>query len=239
MSDTASFSRTLLRRPRRAYEVVLGADGRLPPGDVLTGLAGADRNRLSQAADIVEEARRHADEIVRHAAVEADAIERHAREAGYRDGFASGEVAARAELAQAMALVQRAAAASKATHDALLRSAERDTVELVIEAARQVIGAAVERDPGLALATVRRALDRAGALNVVRVRLHPDDEARVRVALAEEHGLGAPFAMLADGSVSVGGCIIDTEAGRIDARLDVQLDQIAQSLRNATPAVAA
>lgn len=238
MSDAASLSRALLRRPRRALEVVLGSDGRLPPPDLLTGLA-EDRSRLTQAADIVEEARRHAEEILRHAAVEAGAIERHAREAGYRAGFEAGTVQARADLAQAMALVQRAVATSKAMHDALLRGAERQAVELVIEAARQVIGAAVERDPGLALATVRRALERAGALNVVCIRLHPDDEGVVRVALAEEHGRVMPFEVLADGSVTVGGCIIDTEAGRIDARLDVQLEQISQSLRDAAPAVAA
>lgn len=239
MSDPASSSRAFLRRPRRAAEVVLGADGRLAPGGLPAGLAAGDPERLSRAADIVEEARLCAEEIVRRAAVEADAIGRHAREAGYRDGLKAGDAQARAGLARALALVQRAAAASKETHDALLRGAEREAVELAVEAARQVIGAAVERDPGLVAATVRRALERAGALNVVRVRLHPGDEDRVRATLTEAHGRALPFEVLADGAVSVGGCIVDTDAGRIDARLDVQLEQIAQSLLDATPAVAA
>ncbi len=239
MSDPASFSRVFLRRPRRATEVVLGADGRLTPGDRLTGLGSDDPEQLSQAADIVEAARLHAEEIVRRAAIEADAIERHAREAGYRDGLEAGTAQARAGLAQAMALVQRTAAASKATHDVLLRGAEREAVELVIEVARQVIGDAVERDSSLVVATVRRALERAGALNVVRIHLHPGDEGHVRATLAEAHGHVLPFEVLADGVVTVGGCIIDTDAGRIDARLDVQLEQIAKSLLGATPAVAA
>ena len=50
MSDPASFSRVFLRRPRRATEVVLGADGRLTPGDRLTGLASDDPEQLSLAA---------------------------------------------------------------------------------------------------------------------------------------------------------------------------------------------
>ncbi len=238
MSDAVP-TRGFLRRPRRATEVILGSDGRLAPGDLLTGLASGDPEELSRAADIVEEARLRAEEIIRRAAIEAEAIERHASESGYRDGVEAGTAQARSELAAAMALVQRAAAASKATHDALLRGAEREAVELVIEAARQVIGSAVERDPDLVVVTVRRALERAGALNVVRVRLHPGDEDRVRVTLAEEHGRALSFDVLADGIVTVGGCIIDTDAGRIDARLDVQLEQIAQSLLNATPAAAA
>lgn len=239
MSDPASFSRAFLRRPRRATEVVLGADGRLTPGDLFAGLSSDDPEQVSQAADIVEEARLRAEEIVRRAAIEAGEIERHARETGYRDGLEAGTAQARSELAQAMALVQRTATAAKATHDALLRGAEREAVELVVEVARQVIGEAIGRDAGLVVMTVRRALERAGALNVVRIHLHPEDEALVRVTLAEEHGRVLPFEVVADGVVTVGGCIIDTDAGRIDARLDVQLEQIARSLLDAAPAVAA
>lgn len=239
MSDPSSSSRAFLRRPRRATEVVLGADGRLTPRDLLAGLSSDDPEQVSQAADIVEEARQRAEELVRRAAMEAGDIERHARTTGYRDGLEAGTAQARADLAQAMALVQRAAAAAKATHDALLRGTEREAVELVVEVARQVIGEAIGRDANLVLATVHRALERAGALNVVRIHLHPEDEALVRVTLAEERGQVLPFELIADGVVTVGGCMIDTDAGRIDARLDVQLEQIARSLLDAAPAVAA
>ena len=239
MSDASSVGRAFLRRPRRATEVVLGSDGRRTSDDLLSRVGSDDPEQVSQAADIVEEARQRAEEIVRRAAIESDAIERHARETGYRDGMAAGTAQARADLSQAMAIVQRAAAASKATHDALLRGAEREAVELVVEVARQVIGDAIRRDLGLVGTTVRRALDRAGALNVVRIRLHPDDEGQVRATLTEVHGQVLPFELLADGVVTVGGCIIDTDAGRIDARLDVQLDQISKLLLDAAPAAAA
>ena len=238
MSDFATASR-FLRRPRRATEVVLGADGRVVPGTPMASYQTGDPEEMALAGDIVEDARLRADDIVRRAAIEASAIERAAQTDGYRAGLEAGTAEARAELAEALALVQRALAVSKATHDALLRSAEREAVELVIEAARQVIGTAVERDPALVLATVRRALDRAGALNVVRLRVHADDESRVLASLHEEHGLALPFEVTADGVVTIGGCIIDTDAGRIDARLDVQLDQIALTLLHAAPAVAA
>lgn len=236
MSDSAALR--FLRGPRRATEVVLGADGRLTPSDA-PPLYEGDPEQMAVAGDIVEEARLRAEEIVRRAAIEAGAIERDARADGYRAGLEAGTAEARSELAEAMALVQRALAASKATHDALLRGAEREAVELVIEAARQVIGLAVERDPSLVVATVRRALERAGALNVVRVRVHQDDERLVQASLLEERGAALPFEVISDTLVTVGGCIIDTDAGRIDARLDVQLEQIAITLLQATPAVAA
>lgn len=237
MSDLTASSRFFLRRPRRAPEVTLGSDGRVAPGDIVARHTG-DPEQMGEAGDIVEEARRHADEILRRAAVQASAIEREARESGYRRGLEAGTAEARSELALALALVQRAAAASKATHDALLRGAEREAVELVIDAARQVIGSAVERDPALVVAVVRSALARAGALNVVRIRLHPEDVEVVQTALGEERGPVVPFDVVADGIVTLGGCIVDTEAGRIDARLDVQLEQIAEALLRAAPAEA-
>lgn len=242
MSDPISLSRAFLRRPRRAAEVVLGTDGRPAPVDLYAGLSSDDPEEVAEAADIVERARQRGEEIVRRAVMEAGEIERQAREAGFRDGVLSGmaqaqvdTAQAQAELARVMAVVQRAAAASKATHDALLRDVEREAVELVVEVARQVIGESIERDTGLVMTTVRRALERAGTLNVVRIHLHPDDEGLVRATLAAEHGHAPAFEIVADGVVTVGGCIIDTDAGRIDARLDVQLEQIAQALLDAAP----
>ena len=37
------------------------------------------------------------------------------------------------------------------------------------------------------------------------------------------------------GSIGIGGCVIDTAAGEIDARLDVQLDALMRALRTAVP----
>jgi flagellar biosynthesis/type III secretory pathway protein FliH len=57
----------------------------------------------------------------------------------------------------------------------------------------------------------------------------------VLAALAEDAGAVTPYAVAGDGAIAIGGCIVDTAAGRVDARLDVQLDAIARLLRDALP----
>jgi flagellar assembly protein FliH len=131
--------------------------------------------------------------------------------------------------------VQQAGAAGKDVRDQIAAAAERDLIELVIDAVRSVLGEYASSDPMLVMRTVERAIERLGGQNVVRVRVHPDETETVTAALGERDGTAATWEVLADGTVSIGGCVIDTTAGEVDARLDVQLDAIARVLREAVP----
>jgi flagellar assembly protein FliH len=65
----------------------------------------------------------------------------------------------------------------------------------------------------------------------VRVRLHPADLA----LLDEDHGLRQRHPQvqwLADTSVTGGGCLVDSTAGTLDARLDLQLQRLLQCWRD-------
>jgi flagellar biosynthesis/type III secretory pathway protein FliH len=53
--------------------------------------------------------------------------------------------------------------------------------------------------------------------------------------MTDADGEPPAFEVFADGAVGVGGCVIDTAHGRVDARLDVQLDAVALLLREALP----
>lgn len=228
-----------LRQSRRSAEIVLGVDGRpVPQENPFSGLEQGTVEEVAEAAALVDEARRRADEIVRRALHEAARIEGEAHAEGHATGLERGISEGRAELAQALALVQRAAAGMKAAHDDLLRHAEPEIVELVITAVTQVIGESITMTHGLAAMTVRRALARVGSLNVVRVQVHPDDLDETRATLIEQHGDPLPFEVAGNGTVGIGGCIVDTEAGRVDARLDVQMAEVIGALRAAIPEAA-
>ena len=228
--------RGFLRAPRRGEEITLGADGRPQPDeDPLAGMGGGTPEETVEAASIVERARERADDLVRQAALAAATIEQEAYAQGFTAGRREGTAAARADLAQALALVQRVAGEAKAMRDRLYEAAEREIVELVIASTEAVIGDHLATDPELVHETVRRALARAGSQNIMRVRVSRDERERVAARLTEEHGEVLPFQVIADGAVRVGGCLVDTQAGRVDARLDVQMSEIARLLREALP----
>lgn len=234
MSNALS-GRGFLRAPRRGVEIHLGTDGRVQSEAEALEAAMLRPEVTTSAATIVELAQQRAEAIVRDAALSAAAVQQEA----YNDGFLSGQregiAVGRRELTAAITLVQHVASQTKAMRDQLLVQAEREIVELVIAATESIIGARVAMDEPLVHETVRRALERAGSQNVVRVRVSPEDLERVSIRLAEDRDSVSDFELLADGSVSVGGCIVDTEAGRVDARLDVQLGQVADLLRASMP----
>ena len=76
-------------------------------------------------------------------------------------------------------------------------------------------------------------MQRAGAQQVVRIRLHPDDVESVRAQLVDGGDVSDEWVIADDATVTLGGCIVDTTHGQIDARLDVQLAELALRLRGA------
>ena len=224
----------VLRDTTRGDEVTVQLDGELLASERLDETPAA-RERTAEAADIVESARERSAELVREVSAHIGELEQTGRQAGFELGYAEGLQTAAGDLAQALELVQAAAREGKAIRDQIIESAEGELIELVIEALERVIAVRVEQDRELVLETVRRGLDRVGAQRVVRVRVHPDDASVVRAWLDERGGEGARWELRPDGGVTIGGCVIDTEAGEVDARLDVQLAQIAAQLREAVP----
>ena len=189
-----------------------------------------------EAATIVERARTTSEEMLRAAAERAAGDQNQAYHEGVQQGYRDGVGVARAELAEALALVQHVAGEAKAIRDRMVVEAEREIVELAVEIARTILGEQVRLDPDVVRTTVQRAMARAGALAVVRIRVNPSDQEIVLASVVEGSGQSErPWEIVADGAIAAGGCIVDTAHGEIEARLDVQLDHVAQALRELTP----
>ncbi|MEX2031947.1 MAG: FliH/SctL family protein [Dehalococcoidia bacterium] len=232
----SSIARRFIRASRVGGEITLGVDGRpREADDPLSGIVGGTPEETQEATSIVEEAQRRAEDLVRQAAREASSIRERAQQSGYDLGYRQGSLEARAQLADALSLAQRVAAEGAAVRGELLRRSEREMVEIVIAGLRSILGEWATHEPALVQQTVRRALERAGSQNVVRVRLHADEAERVVAFMTESTSEPPAFEVFPDGSIGLGGCVIDTTHGRVDARLDAQLDVIAQLLRDSVP----
>lgn len=226
----SSARRGLLRFSTRGEEVAVQEDGSLAHPAELAARPSEEQIRAAEV--IVEEAQGRAEQLVRESAERAAVVEQDAYRAGLDQGYRDGQAQARAELVDALALVQQIGRDAKAARDLLFESAERETVELVIASTRAVLGEHARLDEQVVVNTIRRALERAGSQNVIRLRVSPDQHELVMARLSESSD-GAPpsWEVSADGSITVGGCIVDTERGEIDARLDVQLDEVARTFR--------
>lgn len=225
----------LLRGTPRGDEVTLGdaMRGRDVPA------AGVDGAGAVPPIAALEEANERVLEIVEEAIRESATIRQRAYRDGYEAGHGEGQHAARADLAAALGMVAGVANEARQLRNAVLRNSEFEMVELAIDVARAVVGDALAVDRAAVIATVGRALERATTMNIVRIRVHPEDVSQVAAYLAQSGAnTGASWEVAPDGTIGVAGCVIDVVGGQIDARLDVQFDLVANALRELATAPA-
>ncbi len=92
-------------------------------------------------------------------------------------------------------------------------------------AARRIVGEELVLAPERIVTIVREVLERARRARTVTVRVHPADAGALRRAFGEEGAL-----VEEDPSLERGGCVVATELGELDARLEVKLEELARAM---------
>jgi flagellar biosynthesis/type III secretory pathway protein FliH len=178
-------------------------------------IRGAILDADQEAARIMEEARREAQELRERARAEVDALTAATqRELAQRVESATAEARAQAH-AEAAALVTQARTA--AAH--LLGDAQAELRRLAVHMARRILQAELTLRPEALGDLCAAALAEAPANRPVTLHVHPQDLERARARLAPlAHVTLRPAA-----HVPQGGCIVESELGELDARIDTQL----------------
>lgn len=194
-----------------------GGDPAAPPPARERVVPAAELEARRSAADLLADARAEAERIRAGAEEAAEAARQQGYDRGYQEGLArTTECLARAH----------------AQRDELLAAAEPAAVELALRVAEKVLGREIS-DREAAVDLVAQALDAVRRAQRVRVRVAPADlellraeEPRLVARLAQ----GVTFDLCADPGTTTGGCIVETEAGSVDARLETQLAALRRAL---------
>lgn len=185
----------------------------------------------------MESIRAEAAKILAAAHEEARDIRQRAAEEGRRAGLMAAD---RNLQDQVAAQVATLLPAWRQAIDALTNSRqswrahwEKQAVHLAAAMARRVVRRELQRQPEITLSLVAEALELAAGKPQVRILLNPDDHRALGEqvhALAAEMGRAATTEIVADPSVSRGGCRLETRHGVIDQTIEAQLDRIEQEL---------
>lgn len=237
MAATTSFLSLLqpLATPEARREEILAA---APTAEEATA---AVAEAFAEAEEIRRQARREAEEILEDARVQAESF----REAAWQEGFHSGEDVARAQVAaelqaawetereelhaQAKTLVESIGAARQA----LWEAQEIEMVGLALDIARQVIKTEVTQNPVVVTEVLHNALRRVVDKEHVRVRISVPDAPLVRGQREDLISLLDGIKNLEivdDRRIGQGGCVIETNAGTIDAKIETQLAEVERAL---------
>jgi flagellar assembly protein FliH len=113
----------------------------------------------------------------------------------------------------------------------MAESAQQELVELAIQIARKVVTREVTIDREIALTLVKVSLAKLHNRSVAEIHLNPEDHAFVKDHL-DQLDFRGQIDLVEDRSISLGGCLIHTDTGDIDARIESQFDEISHGLLN-------
>lgn len=179
--------------------------------------------------EILQEAREEAARIVAEAEANVSMIEAAARERGLMEAQATIEAEMTAQMDELRAQMTATINQIAGLQNEIAARAEVDLVEFALEIAKKIVNREVTIDREIAVALVRVSLKKLHDRSMAEVHLHPDDYQYVQMHREKLEFKGA-LDLISDAAISPGGCLIHTETGDIDARIESQFDEISHGL---------
>lgn len=189
---------------------------------------------VDQAQEVVRRARAEAQAILEEANGKADEVRQQAYRDGYEKGYTQGLAEASTEASvhiQHIAELARNAAVDMAR---ILRTSEEGVIELALAVAEKVVHKCLVEDRSLIVSMVKGALECVDVLEVIRIRVNPEDLEILQSHWREEQfgAIGTDVELVPDASVQIGGCIIDTRKSIVDAQIEAKLAEIERAFRS-------
>jgi type III secretion protein L len=176
-----------------------------------------------EAHDLVAQAQQTAKSIIDDAEERRNAILEEGRKEGYAKGLS--------EWNQVLLESRRKA-------DELTKSWEVNMLRISVHIAEKIIGQELKTRPEAIVEIVGEALrgNRPGKHLVIQVNEDNVDVLRSRIETLKRIAVTGDIEVVASAKVSPGGCLIESELGIIDARLETQLKCLEEVLVRSTSA---
>lgn len=160
---------------------------------------------------------------------------------GFEQGRIDGELAARAEFEDAhRELIAQFAADLQARADLLdtaftawCESLESPLAELAAGVAARIVARELKTDPETILAIARTAITEITHATSARIKVNPFDAPVIREYAADLQAASASLRSveIVDDPSILGGCMIETDGGSIDARVEAMITQARKAIR--------
>ncbi len=162
------------------------------------------------------------------ATAEAVQIREQARADGHAEGLRAGHAEGAAEVSSAASALAEAVVGVESLRTHTVEAVESDAIELALELAEKILGGVLNKRPDAVIEVVRGALRRVSDRRNMAVLVNPADLNAVRDALDELTSRGSGIEacdLQAEERVGVGGAIVRTTEGEVDASVNTQLER--------------
>jgi flagellar assembly protein FliH len=187
----------------------------------------------------LDRVRGEAGRMIAAAREEAAAIRAKATEEGRQAAIEAAQATLRTRLDQQLttilAALRQATESIHHSRQTWQQHWEQHVVKLAGAIAARLCRRELTREPNISLAWIREVLEMAAGNAQIVLRLNPDDHAglstQIQAVARELAGLGE-VKVVADPSITAGGCRVDTEFGSLDQQIEQQLARIQEELLN-------
>ena len=174
----------------------------------------------------------------------ADGFDAQAYQDGFNDGLEKGtdegektgfEQAAK-KLEPLLSSLQQGLLQLKNLRQDTYQKLEKEVVELALAIARKVICREIEVDKEVVVGVAREALTKIEDPGKITIKLNPSDLqfiSETKYQLSEMIGNIDNVKLESEDSIQSGGCLVETDLGEIDARIEHQLQAVEESFRTA------
>jgi flagellar assembly protein FliH len=160
-------------------------------------------------------------------AIDVTKLEKAAFDNGFLHGQKAGKEIADQRLDAIIRRYSETLQEISALKNVLRAQVEREVVKLAVEVAKKMVYREIHIDPAIIQTLVRVALSHVSEKSAVTIHVNPGDYAyllKQRAELAQSEGRDIAF--VADNSIEQGGCLIQTECGDIDARIEEKFREV-------------
>jgi len=189
----------------------------------------------SEHAEDARHPEHRTDQVQETAKPDAATIESQAYEEGYAQGHAE-TLPAEKEKAKPISNVLSTSAVAMEKHRGVIQQKiPQDAVQLAINLTREIVQREVINDANACTRTFKDVIKMAGVHDQVKIKIHPDDNELVKSIIQEEFpdsDYRQKFDLITDRSINRNGCLVETNYGIIDARIDHQLTSFTEELNH-------
>ena len=154
------------------------------------------------------------------------AVESQAFDEGFAKGREQTLMEERAKNGPFVELLTKAKSTLNEHRRIIQNTAKRDAVSVAIAAANRIIEHEIHHRPEISSHIFHKALDMANGHERIKIKINPGDEDHL-AHIIEDNYSETTFAggteVVRDRSIQRGGCLIETDFGVIDARIEQQL----------------
>jgi len=204
---------------------------------------------IQRACDHLEQTKAQAREILDQARAEAQTLRQRAQSEGYQTGHAQGLEQGSKEgqeqgLAQAKKEFTEQSQQLRSTlenilvnfetqRDHFLAQAHQDLLALALAIAAKITHHQVNIDPQVALNNVKSVVGLVHSRSSVLLKMNPKDIERYELLdqqQAEKILNSQHIKVIQDENIEIGGCVLQTENGVVDAQISTQLQNLVRQL---------